>query len=578
MTSRSNPFEFSGANDLPADMVLDYYIEDFNYSRFLQSKRNILLVGERGCGKSMTLLYNSWPIRRLKAIQESTLAPFDHVGIYVPCNTPLIHKDEHQLFDESLASILAEHSLVISLLFEIARTLAEDESIMKDADEELLRTRLEFILDEDLTPSVPFFQCIQDFAQRVNLKTQQHLSRGKSSERIYGETYSFSSLILPFLGLTRFIPAVQKTHFMFLIDDAQYLNQHQLASLCSWIAYRDHSLFSFKVAMASIAESKLHTASGGSILEGHDYLQLDMVQPFQNEMSDFGRLAEGLVTKRFKRFSIESSPEDFFPISKQLREELAESESSVRKDAEKLYGSDTRRVSDYVYKHKRAHYFRNRPPHANLPEYSGFQTLVFLSTGVIRNLLTPPHAMYDKMLSRASNSNLRKIECIPPRIQSEVVLEQSRKLWDRLREGIDKNIVGCSSEDALRCYQLLDQLAFLFRRRLLEHESEPCANSFTISSKTHASWAELERLVNILREAQLLYRRSGSAKDKGKREWYYVPNRLLWPVRGLDPHGQHARVSLRASDLWAAADQNCEIPFRNSGDPESLWSLLDDTN
>lgn len=578
MTAHTNPFEFAGANDLPAEMVLDYYNEDFNYSRFIQSKRNILLVGERGCGKSMTLLYYSWQIRRMQAERERVPPPFDHIGVYVPCNTPLIHKDEYQLLSNFRAALLSEHSLVVSLLYEIARTLSEARDIMEGAKESSIRARLEFILDDQLPEGVPFFQAIQDFAQRVNLKTQQAVTDGRSPDVTYDATYSFSSLIIPFLGLTRSIPTLQNTHFTILIDDAHYLNTHQLGSLCSWIAYRDHSLFSFKVAIANVAKRKLHTASGGSILEGHDYLRLDMAQPLHSEKSDFGRLADGLIKKRFKRFKIDSSPDTFFPLSEQLKRDFAKSEAIVRKEAESRYGDDARRVSDYVYKHKRAHYFKGRPSKANLPEYSGFRTLVFLSTGVIRNLLKPAYAMYDKMISHASKEGEKSdIESVPPSVQSEVILELSQKLWDWLRDGIDQNIVGCSTEDAQRCYRLLDHLAIHFRERLLEHNSEPSANSFTISSQAKTEMSKLDHLLDILREAQLLYVRSGSAKDKGKRERYYVPNRLLWPERGLDPHGQHARVSLRAPDLWAAAELNKPIPFRRERDEEKL-ELFDGTS
>ena len=252
MTDHPNPFVFAGANDLPPEMVLDYYNEDFNYSRFIQSKRNILLIGERGCGKSMTLLYNSWPLRLMKAERDAVPPPFEHIGVYVPCNTPLIHKAEYELLSDFRAALLSEHSLVVCLLFEVAKTLSGAHDIMEGADESSLRSRLEFILDDQLPEGVPFFQGIQDFAQRVNLKTQQAVSDDQRPDVMYEGTYSFSSLIVPFLGLTRSIPALEKTHFMILIDDAHYLNPHQLGSLCSWIAYRDHSLFSFKIAMANI--------------------------------------------------------------------------------------------------------------------------------------------------------------------------------------------------------------------------------------------------------------------------------------------------------------------------------------
>ena len=300
-----------------------------------------------------------------------------------------------------------------------------------------------------------------------------------------------------------------------------------------------------------------------------------MTQPYQSEFSDFGKLADRLVRARFCRFSIPSSPDEFFPVSEQLLKDLAAAESTVRQQAEGLYKDHAGRIADYVYKYKRAHYFRTRSPQANRPEYSGFATLVFLSTGVIRNLLIPCYAMYDKVLSESSSrpQQAAKITYIPPNMQTEVILKESEKRWDWLREGIDQNIAGCSRQDAQRCYRMLDQLAILFRDRLLNHKSEPRANSFTISGQEEELMEELNHLFDILREAQLMYMRSGSAKEKGRREWYYVPNRLLWPDRGLDPHGQHARVSIRAADLWAAADKNKPLPSKRTevGDTLELW-------
>ena len=35
MKKAGNPFVFGAANDFSPDEVLEYYIEDFNYSRFL---------------------------------------------------------------------------------------------------------------------------------------------------------------------------------------------------------------------------------------------------------------------------------------------------------------------------------------------------------------------------------------------------------------------------------------------------------------------------------------------------------------------------------------------------------------
>ena len=387
MTAKRNPFEYMGANDLPNDMILDYYIEDFNYSRFIQSKRNVILAGERGCGKSMTLLYNSWALQQLKAQREGSPPPMDLIGIYVPCNTPLTHKEEYQLLDDFRAAIISEHHLVLSITYSIAETLAQVPNVMDGADGDQVRSKVEFIFGADLPRDMPFFEAIKAFIEKESLRTQRVINDRETAQIGYDDTFTFASLVVPMLGCAKSLPRLSSSHFMLMIDDAHDLNRYQIKALNSWIAYRDHSLFSFKVALASVARTSLRTSSGGSILEGHDYTRLDMVQPFQNEASSFGRLAEQLIGRRLRKFGIEATPEEFFPISDRLRVDLGKAEEDVRREAVAKYGNDSRKVSDYVYKYKRAYYFRSRPAKANRPEYSGFDMLVFLSTGVIRNLL-----------------------------------------------------------------------------------------------------------------------------------------------------------------------------------------------
>ena len=69
----NNPFDFDGAKNLPDRLLIDWFIDDHNYSRFLKSSRNVLLLGHRGCGKSMTLLYYSLPLE-LKKIRHPARA------------------------------------------------------------------------------------------------------------------------------------------------------------------------------------------------------------------------------------------------------------------------------------------------------------------------------------------------------------------------------------------------------------------------------------------------------------------------------------------------------------------------
>ena len=344
-----------------------------------------------------------------------------------------------------------------------------------------------------------------------------------------------------------------------MLDDSHDLNTYQVKAVNSWVAYRDNTLFSFKVALAKVDKPLQITRSGGAILEGHDYTQIDMDQPYQNKYSAFGKLAREIVRKRLLRLGINVSPDDFFPVSPRFERELKQCENDVRLEAIEKYGNETKKISDHVYKYSRAEYFKKRAiSKGNIPPYSGFDILVHMSTGVIRNLLDPCYWMYDAVVSEVHTQKCKNssVENIPPDIQREVILNRSKRKWEWIEEGLANSIDGCSVEEGKYIYQLFDQLAIHFRDRLINHPSEPRAVTFTVSDQNYEHYSDLLRLLNIARKAQILYTYRSSAKDSGGRETYYVPNRILWPERGLDPHGQHARVSLKARVLWEAAIHN----------------------
>ncbi len=576
--NNNNPFEYEAANNLTDEMIVDYYIDDFNYSRFIQSKRNVFLVGERGSGKTMALLFNRWRLQKLLAEREGKEPSFSAIGVYIPCNTPLTHKTEYQLLNDFQGSVLSEHFLVLSIAYGLAETLAEIPDVLEGSDESHLHSETNFVMGGELPESVSFFEAVKQFLQRELLVTQRTINSG-NEETFYENTFSFASVLVPILNMcSNKIPRLKNSHFLLLLDDAHALNEHQVRALNSWIAYRDHSLFSFKVAVAKVGTQTKITSSGGSILEGHDYTQIDLEAPLHNKNTNFYKLACSLIERRLKKASISATPKEFFPVSATMERDLEKSEKIVREEAVRKFGEENRKpINDYVYKHKRAHYFKNRPSKANRPPYSGFETLVFISTGVIRNLLEPCFWMFDSVVSKMKETEreggLERISNIPSEIQTKVILERSERTWEWVKDRVAQDIEDCSMEDGRRIFNLLDALAVHFRDRLLHHPSEPCALSFTISGRDQDIMVNLNRLIELLRKAQLLYIRSGSAKDEGRRETHYMPNKILWPIRGLDPHGQHARVSIPAAALWKATESGTlDIGLNHQDDNQmELW-------
>ena len=163
---------------------------------------------------------------------------------------------------------------------------------------------------------------------------------------------------------------------------------------------------------------------------------------------------------------------------------------------------------------------------------------------------------------------------IRPSYQDEVIKEKSQELWDRITNDLFNNIQDCSTIQGKQIKNLFENLVLLFRERLHSDVSEPRAITFSISAKdklTSLQANELEELLRISKEAQILYDRESSAKEAGEREKYYVPNRLLFPTRGLDVVGQHARVSIQAIELYKAAVDGKKINSKEELGQQTLF-------
>lgn len=557
MEKLQNPFEYEAANNLRPQDIIDYYIEDFNFSRFIQSTKNIFLIGERGSGKTMALLYNSIYIKNLREKNNSVVS-FDKVGIHIPCNTPLFMKKEYLLVsDDFKKAIISEHFLVLSILYSIADSLSRIDEVVNALEEvsDCLFDDLEYMwnicLDRN---SGNLFKAVKKFVNRENIATQKKIN-AFDSDSFYDNALSFSSSVLPFLQTLRQIEILKDSHFMLMLDDAHDMNEYQIKALNSWIAYRDHSLFSFKVATAKVDRPISITSTGGSILEGHDYITVDMEQAYQNAETSFYKLSKKIVEKRLQSIGIKSKAEEFFPMNQSLEKDFEHYKKQAKAiGIEKFGDNNTKAVSDYVYKYYRAMYFRDRKDKANNPPYSGFEMIVAISTGVVRNMLVPCYWMYDNVM----NTEKEQISCIPPKIQTNILVEQSKKMWEMLLNGLDKVVSDCTSYDAIHIYNLFTNLSNLFSLRLKMDISEPRAIVFSISQVDSFTkeYNEVTRLLRIAQKAQFLYTRIGNAKEKGKQEIYYVPNRMLFPSVGLDPQGQHSRTSLKTIDLYNAAFHN----------------------
>lgn len=142
-----NPFEYEQATKLSIDEIRRYYIDDFTYSRFVSSKRNIFLVGERGTGKTMAFLFFSLDSQVAKSKETQVPPDLSLISVYVPCNTPLFHRREFELLDPLNASLVSEHFIVVSMIKSLFDAISIVPDLMSSGEEKLLRTEIEYMFN-----------------------------------------------------------------------------------------------------------------------------------------------------------------------------------------------------------------------------------------------------------------------------------------------------------------------------------------------------------------------------------------------------------------------------------------------
>ena len=208
----NNPFEYEAANKLGPEKILDFYIQDFNYSRFIRSRRNIFLVGERGCGKTMTLLYNSVPVQLKKAERQERSLNLDIICVHIPCNTPLTHRTDYQLLQEFPASVVSEHFLVLSMMYAVADAVSRIPGLLDGKSENMLREELSFVLDIQLLQDKPVFEALLLGLQREVTLAQKAIN-ARRADVFYENAVSFTGGIVPLLTCLRKVPKLRETHF-----------------------------------------------------------------------------------------------------------------------------------------------------------------------------------------------------------------------------------------------------------------------------------------------------------------------------------------------------------------------------
>lgn len=567
-----NPFRVESPEKLSPDQLVALFIERYTRLETIKQRKHTFLWGSRGSGKSMLLRYLE---PRCQALVHRDFAAFletpeSFLAIYCPCKEGLINKTDLNVLNTSAALILTEHLLNLHLADLLLASLATqfpDGFFATDQCHNFVRRAIRLFDRASIAPAVsdadeqadqqtdPFawFRTVCQGEKRRVTRFLRSYAFHPERTAYDGATSGYHDFLLPFLQAAQQLLPVLVPLYV-LLDDADRLTKAQQGIVNTWIANRDHSIVCLKVSAQREHYHTFRTRDGGLIEQPHDYSEVDVDELYTRFKSDYHEKVRLIADKRLQLSNVSTKDiSSFLPPddTQQALLELFRKETAQEWDRVRQPG----RQSDFVGRYAMARLFQYLKSKKQEKSYAGFDNIVHLSSGVVRDFLEPCYLMFDDVISR--NPEQTDLTHINPVIQDRVLNKYSEDFLLAKFEDVRKDLPpeSWSLLESLRV--LLDSLGKLFYERLHDPEArEARLFSFTVRGQVSQHLTDLLRMGVRYRYFQL---RTYSSKEGGGRENWYVLNRRLCPKYKLDPSGFEGRISLTPELLELAAKDSTKF-------------------
>lgn len=599
----TNPFSVKTPENLSATEIVDLFVP---YPEFenLQVSGHQFLDGHRGSGKSMML--RMMAPDSLMLYRNCSLMNLPYFGVYLSIKATELNAPEYsRLEKEPSGSILSEHVLatkLMSALFSSVRSHCISHIREKNLLQQL-RLMIEKLISSRLkyagwTASPPdnweaIASSIEDLLNFVvvtiddiQVATAQYIKRrsfGEGNPAYQGALLGFQDILLPTvkdLVAGRLIP---QAPVYFLLDDADNLTEQQTQILNTWVAYRSTDITSLKIS-TQLNYKTYRTTSGARIEAPHDFSSINFTSVHTGSIKErYPKLVANIVEKRLAKYGLSNTdPHLFFPPNVQQEEKIKEIYEEIKSSWEK--GKSGFRANDDAYRYARPEYIRRLSGDSRQGskyQYSGFDQLVHISSGIIRFFLEPASRMFTE---QAIMNGANKVTSISPSIQNQELRKQADQL---LLQDFDKLIDEATednkhqAEDIKKLRNLVTGIGSLFRAHIMqENISQRRVFSFSISGEVSQ---EVRSILKIGAIHGYFYIDSIGAKEGMGRKNLYVLTRRLAPAFSLDPVGFSGYLTLTDSALREMMEKpmafiNRLRKYGVSDEAEQQLSLLSDQN
>lgn len=580
-----DPFIVHTPEQLSPRDIADNFVEMYTDFPKLKEVVNMFIHGPRGAGKSIMLRSLEHQVQALLTPDDKERLPF--FAVHVPIKDIFFGNPEYRRLRGWKATAVGEHLLTVYSLQYLCRTLQNLSSAIEEKSLSEFRSLWEDCggsRDTNVLSALTDFESVSRFLSKEASRVRQYYVRlpDAGDPDIYsGALSSYSDLLLPFC---RNVQASRNDILgrpvCFMIDDADNLPEALQRVLNSWISTRTGQTVCFKVT-TQLAYKTYRTIDNRIIESPHDFTEVNIGSVYTASKGSFAKRIAAIVSKRLQNAGIKNTPEGFFPTdSAQLIRKSAIWEDLLNGNFTNyisLKGSGPSRQRDMAQRYAIPALMRelSHSKSAHTYSYSGLQSLIDLSSGVVRWFLEPAGQMYHQV--RSTGVDLP--DYIPVNVQDAEILRWSKAFRERLDvdpgevdgDAYDVSLqsVGHSRKNYQNLANLLDGIGLLCREKLLDPSaSEQRVFSFVLSDEPDEELSLILHLgvrLGYLQKADL-----ASKSALGGRRPRYILSRRLGPHYRLDVSGYAAHLSLTAGDLRLALTNPKEFVRKRLTDAEPV--------
>jgi hypothetical protein len=565
-----NPFVVESPEKLSPQQIVDLFVKDYTRLDTVKQRRHTFIWGSRGSGKSMMLRYLE---PQCQAIADDSYEavfkrqdPF--LAVYCPCKEGHFNRSELDVIEVQSASVLSEHLLNITVAHNAINCLQEQfkPGFFDKAECQKMVTAAVRLFDpgaivgsareareavNSADDPLGWFKYLL-YAENQKICAflrDKCLKRGRANYK--GATSGYHDFLLPFLKLISALTPIVGASIYLLLDDADRLTKVQQGIVNNWIANRDQATLCVKVSAQRESYKTYLTPRGALIEQPHDFSEVDVEELYTRDKSDYFEKIKLISERRLGLSEVPTkSIDNFLPSSEWERKLLEQIRVEVGQEWDREKHG---RRADYIHRYSKPRLFQRLKAMKSEKSYAGFQNLVDLSSGIVREFLEPCYLMFDTLTAQGKTPD--EIDSIPVEIQNKVIVKYSKDvLIDRI-EDIKRDLPTPGTFLPEKVRTLVESLGRVFYELLHDPESkQPPLFSFAITGPVPE---DLQQVLDLaVRYRFFLAPTSQGSKVGGGQEPLYILNRRLCPAFKLDPGPFSGRVPISVDLLRLA----CEDP------------------